>query len=138
MKRILLLVAMLTLFLSATALANTPPSVHQHKWEYVLSSVNTMYYVDVNEENILYPANNMAVFYTKSYDKDNKIMVINKWAMKMDNKKLFARTEWGRMTNYYTNKTDERTAIGAWREYSVKSILFKCTLYLGKHIKYNK
>lgn len=138
MKRILSLVAMLTLLLSATALASTPSSVHQHKWDYVISSENTMYYVDINEENILYPISNIMVFFTKYYDKDKNTTVINKWATKIENDKFYARNEWERTIDNSAKRINTTSNIGAWKEFNRKTILFKCTLYLCNSIRNNK
>jgi hypothetical protein len=135
MKRIISLVAIITFLLSATALANTSPSIHQHKWEYAFSSSNTMYYVDVNKENALFPQKNMMVFYTKNYNKDKNVTIINKWAVKEDDKKLYARTEWGKIIVHSTNKTHIINDIGKWSEFDRNSILSKCVLYFINNVK---
>ena len=132
-KRILSLVMVLTFILSSTVLASTSPPVHQHKWEYVLSDSSTMYYVDVNKENILLPQNNIMVFYTKNYNKDKNVTIITRWALKTENKKIYARTEWGKIIQHSTQKVATRSKVDEWSEFERKSILSQCVLYLIKN-----
>ena len=63
MKRTLLLFTVFMLFLSSVSFASNNDKKIVHTWDYVVTEKHTMYYVDVNKDNILYPQKNIVVFF---------------------------------------------------------------------------
>ncbi len=132
MKRILLLAMAFMFIIPSISFANDNDKKTIHTWDYIVTEKHTMYYVDVNKDNILYPQKNMVVFFSKSVDKDRDIQTIVQWATKVENNKVFSRPELGIIRKISSGEKKNINEIGEWKEVGKNSPLMLSMKHLAE------